>query len=99
MADGELADFYGVTFEVEYPLFGYEFEELPGIYIIYTSKDCLEVGFTANLKMCLEEHEHTRDWVRLANELEILVAFHLDEDKESRKDKLVYLKEKMKPLL
>lgn len=90
-------DFYGIEFEAEYFLFGDEFSDLPGVYIIYTEKAVLEIGITERLKTTIEEHSNTREWLKLANGDEIFVAFNMDNNPESRADKEVYLKAKMNP--
>lgn len=96
---GPIVDFYGIDFEAEFLLFGDEFEELPGIYVVYTEKSCLDMGATENLKTAIEEHQNTREWLKLAGKNDIYIAFHLDKDSESREDKIAHLKKKMKPLL
>ena len=93
----QTADFYGIDFEVEYSLFADEFESVPGIYVVYTSKICLEIGESEDIKMSLETNEHTRDWINLSDKQDILVAIHLDPDKNSREDKVLHLKARMKP--
>ena len=97
MAD--FVDFYGLSFEAEYSLFASEFEALPGVYVVYTEKSCLDIGSTDNLKESIETHKNTREWLKFAGKDEIFVAFHLDEDKESREDKEAYLRSKMNPLI
>lgn len=94
-----MADFFDIDFDGEYMLFGCEFEESSGIYIVYTQEKFLDLGATTNFKTAIEEHEHTRDWIKNAEGKEVLVAFHLDEDPESREDKLLYLQGRMQPLL
>ncbi len=96
---GDLVDFFGIEFEAEHPLFSSEFEDLPGIYIIYTPGKCLDIGRTERLKTTLEEHQHTKSWLDNAGKKEIYVAFHLDDNAESREDKENYLREKMNPIL
>lgn len=92
-------DYYGISFEAGYSLFGDEFEEIPVVYIIHTSKKTLEIGQTINLKKFLEETDHAKDWVKLAEGDDVLVSFDLDEDEDSRKDKVAHLKSKMKSLI
>lgn len=94
-----MAEFFDIDFDSEYMLFGDEFQEAPGIYIIYTEEKFLDLGSTINFKTAIEEHEHTRDWIKNAEGKEVLIAFHLDHDPESREDKLLYLQGKMQPLL
>lgn len=93
-----LADYFGIFFEAEHLLFGYDFEELPGVYIVYTEKDCLDIGETGNLKISLETHKNTLEWIKQADDEDIFVAFHLDDNQESRKDKELYLRSKMHPV-
>lgn len=95
----QLTDFFGLEFETDFSLFGDNFENLPGVYIIYTPKICLDVGQTSDLKTAIETHPNTRDWIKLSGDEAILVAFHFDDDLESREDKLLYLKTKLKPAI
>lgn len=93
-----MGDFYGLTFETDYSLFGDEFKELPGVYVVYTERSCLEIGETDNLKLAIETHANTRSWINNSNGETIYVAFHLDSDLESRVDKKLYLTSKMRPV-
>lgn len=95
----DMADFYGLSFDTDYSLFGDEFEDLPGVYVIYTETKCLDIGQTDKLKTAIEAHPNTRTWVLSSNGEEIYIAFHLDIDQESRVDKKGYLRAKMKPIL
>jgi hypothetical protein len=96
MAD--TANFYGYDFEADFSLLGDEFEEVPGVYVIYNEKDCLEIGETENIKETLETNEHTRNWVKLSQELEIYVAIYPEDNEEARMEVVNHLKEKMLPL-
>lgn len=95
----ENLDFFGLSFDAVFLLFGDEFGEVAGVYVVYTKETCLEVGTTFNLKRTMEEHPHTKQWVDKAAGKEILVAFHQDEDQVSQEDKVTYLQGKMPPLL
>lgn len=92
------ADFYGVDFEAEYVLFADDFEDLPGIYVVYTEKVCLDIGQTEKLKTAIEAHENTGQWVKVSGGDEIYVAFHFDPDGESRNDLEKHLRLKMHPI-
>lgn len=94
-----MADFYGLSFETDYSLFGDEFADLPGVYVIYTEKVYLDIGQTDKLKTTIETHPNTRVWILNSNGEEIYVAFHLDPDLGSRVDKESYLRYKMKPII
>lgn len=91
-----IADFYGYEFEADLDLFTSEFEDIPGVYVIYTPKVCLEIGETEDLRNSLETNNNTREWLTKSEGEDILVAFHPDKDKESRKEKESYLCSKMK---
>lgn len=98
--DSNLADFYGLPFETDYMLFASdELEEIPAVYVVYTTTACLEIGEAPLLKTAIEEHLNTTQWIKLANKDDIYIAFHPDDDVESRIDKMEYLKSKMKPLI
>lgn len=90
-------EFYGIGFDSEYMLFIDEPEESPGIYIIHTDDAILDIGETDNLKNAIETHENTGTWVRQAGKADIYIAFQLDGDKSSRKDKVLYLQAQIKP--
>lgn len=93
------ADFFGIEFEADYLLFSDEMKSLPGVYIVYTEKACLEIETTEDFKNSVETDGHTRDWLELSKGNDIYIAFHFDKNKESREDKKIYLKSKMQPLL
>lgn len=95
----EPADFHGYTFEAEFSLFSDEFEEAPGVYIIYTSKACLDMGTTENFKESIETHLNTREWVSLSEGEDIYVAFYYEEDPEVREEIVSHLRNKMHPLI
>ncbi len=93
----QTGDFYGIEFEVDFSIFDESFEDIPAVYVIYNSKTCLEVSETNKLKAEIETHPHTREWLKLSGKDSIFVAFHFDDDQESRDDKVRYLKNKLKP--
>lgn len=94
----QVTDFYGYEFESEYLLLGDEFEDLQGIYVVYTKKVCLDLGVTEKLKSRIETHENTRDWLLKAAGDTVHIAFRLDEDPKSRQEIASYLRDKMHPL-
>jgi len=51
------------------------FNEVAGVYVIYTSKNWLDVGETDSLATRISSHERKPDWVRNANGLLIWLAF------------------------
>lgn len=88
-------NFECIPFDIEYLLFADEMEELAGVYVVYTTKTVLDIGITRNLKFSIEEHKNTQEWLNIAGEEDIYVAFHFDENPESRKDKEIYLRSKI----
>lgn len=90
-------NFFGYEFETDYNLFGDEFEEVAGVFVIYTPKAYLDIGTTENLKTSLETHQNTADWIRLSEGEEILVAFYLEEDPGKRVEIESHLRVKMQP--
>jgi hypothetical protein len=96
----DLADFHGLPFETDYMLFAVdELDDIPSVYVIYTSKACLEIGETPRLRTHLEEHANTQKWIELSGGEDIFIAFHPDEDTRSRLDKVSYLVGKMRPVI
>ncbi len=92
-------DFFGYDFEVDYNLFGDQFQEAPGIYIIYTAKACLDIGSTKTLKTSLETHPHTAKWITLAEGEDILVALYFEDNDRQRENITSFLRSRMHPLL
>ncbi len=99
MAD--LADFYSIQFAAEFDLLTdtENFDDTPGIYIIYTSEACLEIVDTEHLRTDVETNTNTKEWLKRANDKTIFVAIHFDDDAASRQEKVRHLTEKMKPIL
>lgn len=91
-------DYCGISFESEYMLFVDEMEELPGVYVIHTEKTVIDVGESDNLKTAIESHMNTQVWIEKAGKGDIYIAFHLDKDKESRKDLEKFLRSKIDSL-
>jgi predicted GIY-YIG superfamily endonuclease len=94
----EPADFFGYDFEADFMLFADEFEEVQGVYIIYTDEACLDIGTTTNLKESLETHSNTRDWVKTAGKKDVFVAIYKEDSESERQEIRDYLKDKMHPL-
>lgn len=63
----------GSTFET-YPL-NTNFNDVPGVYVIYTSQKWLDVGETDKLGQRIPTHERRNCWVNNAGGLPINLAF------------------------
>lgn len=99
MAD--LADFHGIQFAAEFDLFTDtdDFEDTPAIYVIYTEQGCIEIVSTDHLKTDVETNTNAPKWLKMADGKNIFVAFHFDDDADSRQEKVKHLKSKMHPLI
>lgn len=64
----------GYNFE-PHNLDGTNFNEVPGVYIVYTSESWLDVGETDKLASRLSGHERKDCWRRHANRNVIYLAF------------------------
>jgi len=51
------------------------FNEVPGVYVIYTTKNWLDVGETDKLGSRMSNHERKQEWYKYANGLQIWLAF------------------------
>lgn len=98
MNDNLRVDFYGYDFKVDFPLLITEFEQYPGVYVVYTEKVVLDLGVTENLKDSIETHINTHKWFELSKGDSIFVAFYFEVDIEVRIEIENYLRPKMKPL-
>ncbi len=95
------ANFHGYEFEAELNLLSdlEERKDVPAVYVIYTTKKCLDIGETDQLKTTLETHEHTRAWFKQADGEEVYFAFYLDPLESSRKEIVKFLTAEMKPVV
>lgn len=60
------------------------FNEVPGIYVIYTSQNWLDVGETDKLKSRITNHERKSDWIQYSNGLPIWLAFLYENNSQER---------------
>jgi hypothetical protein len=94
----QVVDFFGVDFEADNLFFGADLEDLPGVYILYTDKKCLDLGQTSKLASEIDEHLNASSWVKEADREDIFLAFHQEEDREKRLDVVEELRPKLNPV-
>lgn len=85
----------GYTFEA-YPL-NTNFNNVPGLYVIYTSQKWLDVGETDKLGQRIPSHERRNCWVSNANGLPISLAFLYVESQNQRFNIEVALRGSLNP--
>jgi hypothetical protein len=90
----------GYNFETSFYLYGTNFNEAAGIYIIYTADTgtILDVGETNQLKSRLSNHERKLSWLLNSGPEEILVAFHHEKNQFLRLLKEKIIREKLNPI-
>jgi hypothetical protein len=52
-----------------------KFNEVTGVYVIYTNQNWIDVGETDRLATRIDSHERKPEWLRNANGLPIWLAF------------------------
>jgi predicted GIY-YIG superfamily endonuclease len=73
------------------------FNNIAGVYVIYTKQKCLDVGETSELKNRIAEHERKPCWKRNANGNPINLAFRKVQRQKERLELESYLRDVLKP--
>ena len=75
----------GYTFEGSWAL-GQEFNNVPGIYVIFTDQVWLDVGETDQLgnRINGENHDRKPDWIRHSQQRQINIAFLREASSDAR---------------
>lgn len=84
-------------FEGPYSI-GANFNNVPGIYVIYTLEKWLDVGETDKLGQRIPTHERKNDWINNANGKNISLAFLRINDQDKRLSIESYLRDKLNPV-
>ncbi len=71
-------------FMFETYLLNTKFNDVPGIYVIYTSQKWLDVGETDKIGQRITSHERKDCWIANAGNLPINVAFHYESSQSQR---------------
>lgn len=87
----------GYNFEGPWIL-GQSFNEIAGVYVIYTSQDWLDVGETNKLEERISNHERKPDWVKASNGLQINIVFYINSNSQQRQAMESYLRGYLKPV-
>ena len=87
----------GYQFEGGQPLETTRFNEVPAVYVIYTSDSWLDVGETDKLAARLQNHERKECWKRNAGGKSIYVAVLQESSSQKRSAIEAYLREKLNP--
>lgn len=89
----------GNYFEIGFSLYGVVFNEVAGIYLIYTSGGrILDVGETDQLKTRLQNHERKLSWILNAGNESIFIAFHSEGNSALRLIKEQILRYNLNPV-
>lgn len=78
----QTANINGYTFETYSLNIG--FNDVPGVYVIYTSQKWLDVGETDKLGQRIPSHERRNCWINNAGSLPISLAFLYVESQNQR---------------
>ena|SRR3990167_7071935 len=80
-----MVNIQGHNFEGPYQL-GTRFDNVPGVYAVYTSQVWLDIGETESLgdRINDDNHERKPDWIRNSNNLPVFIAFLAVADSQTR---------------
>lgn len=70
-----MVNIQGYNFQGPWVL-GQDFNDIAGVYVIYTSQNWLDVGETDKFGERMNNHERKSDWIRVAGGLQINIAFY-----------------------
>ncbi len=89
----------GYSFEGPWVL-GQKFNDVPGIYAVYTNVVWLDIGETDKLgdRINGDNHERKPDWIRNSNGKQINIAFLRVEDSKKRLEIESYLRSVLNPV-
>jgi hypothetical protein len=79
-----ISNIEGYQFEQGYSLTTTKFNNVPAVYVIYTSQLWLDVGETDQLGTRMASHERKPDWISSTGLFPIFVAVHREGSMDTR---------------